>query len=537
MAKTQAQKNTSPPAKPAAASAVSSAGLVERPPVVVVMGHIDHGKSTLLDFIRKTNIVDKEAGGITQHVSAYETIYEPHTGDGAGKKRRVTFLDTPGHESFKTLRERGAKVADVAILVVSAEDGVKPQTIEALAKIREQNIPFVVALNKIDRPGANIDRAKVSLAENDVYVEGYGGTISCVPISAKNGTGITDLLDVVFLATDILELKGDPKAPATGVVIESKLDARKGTTATLVIKDGTLETGQFVAAGASYAPVRIMENDLGEKLSTATFSTPVTIIGWSELVPAGAEFKTFKTKNETLEYIEKFATSQKEAATAAAKAAKTQTSTTEDSVLPVIIKADTLGSLEAIRYEIGKLSTERIQPRILSDGVGTVSEGDVKLASVTGAGSATPKRAYILGFNTKIDPAAKILAERDSVPVEVFSIIYKLTERLTTLLDENKPKIMVDEVTGSARVLRTFSRQKDKQIIGGKVDEGFLAVNKIVKIIRRGTDIGTGKVRNLQQQKQEVKEINSGTEFGALVESKFEIAQGDTLQAYQTVEK
>jgi translation initiation factor IF-2 len=513
MPKTEAQKNT----------------LIERPPVVVVMGHIDHGKSTLLDYIRKTNIVDREAGGITQHVSAYETIYE----SSDGKKRRVTFLDTPGHEAFQTLRSRGAKVADVAILVVSAEDGVKPQTIEAISHIKEQNIPFVVAINKIDRPNADVDRTKVSLAENEVYVEGFGGTISSVPVSAKNGTNVTDLLDMVFLATDVQELVGDPSAVATGVVIESKLDARKGTTATLVIKNGTLLSGQFVAAGASFVPVRIMENDLGEKLKSATFSTPVTLVGWSELVPAGAEFVVFNTKDEAIRFTNDFKNKAKVASIAASRAAGADAGTTaESSILPLVIKADTLGSLEAIKYEIAKIKNDRIKVKIISDGVGAVGEGEVKTANTNPA-----KKGIVLSFNTKIDAPAKILAERDGISIETFEIIYKLTERINALLEEHQPKIMVDEYTGSARILRTFSRQKDRQIIGGKVDDGFLSVGEMVKIIRREVEIGTGKIRGLQQQKRDADEVKAGNEFGGLIESKFEIAVGDVVKPYKTVAK
>ncbi len=516
--------------------------IVERPPIVVVMGHIDHGKSTLLDYIRKTKIVDKEAGGITQHVSAYEAVYDgSENGTGDGKKRRVTFLDTPGHEAFHTLRSRGAKIADVAILVVSVEDGVKPQTVEALKRIREQNIPFVVAINKIDKPGTDANRTKQSLAENDVYIEGYGGTVSCVPISAKTGEGIPELLEVVFLATDLQELNGDSSALATGLVIESKLDPRKGISATLIIKDGSMKTGDFVVAGGSMTTVRVLENDLGEKISEATFSTPITISGWSELVPAGADFQTFSKseKNEALEAVKKFNTEKN---TEKIKPGKNSTSNigqgdsdntspaVEIAVLPIVIKADTLGSLEAIRYEIGKIKNDRILPKIISEGVGAIGEGDVKTANGN-------KKAFVFGFNTKSDAPAKILAERDGISIEIFSIIYKLTERVEELLKENTPKMMVDEVTGSARILRTFSRQRDKQIIGGKVDEGFLAVNNIVKIIRRDVEIGSGRVKGMQQQKKDANEVKAGNEFGALVESKFEIAVGDVLRAFQTVEK
>lgn len=533
---TKNSKNNSSATDTSAKSAGSS--LVERPPVVVVMGHIDHGKSTLLDYIRKTKIADGEAGGITQHVSAYEAMYAPEndggkSGAGAGdKKRRVTFLDTPGHEAFHTLRTRGAKIADVAILVVSAEDGVKTQTVEALKQIREQNIPFVVAINKIDKPNTDLNRTKVSLAENDIYVEGFGGDVSCVPVSAKTGQGIDELLEVVFLATDLQELKGNPSVPAKGIVIESKLDPRKGISATLIIKDGTLRVGDFVVAGGSMATVRGMDSDTGARLSEATFSTPVNITGWSEIVPAGAEFQTFEKKDDAVTAAAEFSVKAKEArgAAGAGGAPMMNEAGNEIATLPLIIKADTHGSVEAIRYEIGKIKNDRIRPKIVSEGVGAIGEGDVKTANGN-------KKAYVLGFNTKPDSPAKILAERDGISIELFSIIYKLTERVEVLLKENTPKMMVDEVTGSARILRTFSRQKDKQIIGGKVDEGFLATGQIVKIIRREAEIGTGRVRGMQQAKKDVNQVDAGNEFGVVVESKFEIAVGDVLRAFQTIEK
>lgn len=513
---------------------ISKNTLTERPPVVVVMGHIDHGKSTLLDYIRKTKTVDGEAGGITQHVSAYEAVCEIGNADGGadnggGKKRRVTFLDTPGHEAFHTLRSRGAKIADVAILVVSVEDGVKPQTLEALARIKEQNIPFVVAINKIDKPNTDINRAKQSLAENGVYVEGYGGTVSCVPISAKTGEGVAELLDVVFLASDLQEPKGDQNINAGGFVIESRLDSRNGITATLIIKDGTLRTGDFVAAGPSLTTVRVMENGLGGKINEVSFSTPVTIAGWSELVPVGVEFHTFKKKDEAVTYCENFKPKTVQKNIQPVESSSTDNGD-ETAIFPAIIKADTLGSLEAIHYEIKKIKNDRIRPKIISESIGTIGESDVKLASGN-------KKAVILGFNTKADSPAKILAERDGVKIEIFSIIYKLTERVEEMLKEQTPKKMVEEMTGSAKILRTFSHQRDKQIIGGKVEEGFLSAGKTVKIIRRETEIGVGKIKGLQQQKKDVEEIKAGNEFGALVESKLEIAVGDVLRAFQTVEK
>lgn len=508
---------------------------VPRPPVVVVMGHIDHGKSTLLDYIRKSNVVAGEAGGITQHMSAYEVVHKTKE----GKENRVTFIDTPGHEAFQALRMRGARVADVAILVVSAEDGVKPQTLEALKCIQEQKIPYVVAMNKIDRPGADLDRTRQSLAENEIYVEGYGGAIPAAAISAKTGEGVNDLLDLVFLVTDLAELTANPNVAGEGVVIESNLDPKKGITATLVIKNGTVSKGQFISAGGSNAPVRIMEDFQGKKLDSATFSSPVKIIGWDKLVKAGSLFTSFNTKNEALEYSareiaeEKIAAKKAEAEQKAAAAAAAQSAAESDIptvTVPIIVKADVSGSLEAIVYEIGKIKGENIKVRVLNADVGSIGEGDVKLATAD-------KSTLIVGFNTKIDTAAKNLADRDGIEIQVFDIIYKLTDWLKEIIKERTPKRLIDETTGTSKIMKIFSKNKDKQIIGGKVENGFLTVGEMIKVIRRESEIGTGRVRGLQSQKKDTSEVKEGSEFGAMVESKTEIAPGDRLVSFRTVEK
>lgn len=551
-------KKTTPKSKTALAHsphnslAQSSEHLVPRPPIVVVMGHIDHGKSTLLDYIRKTNTTDKEAGGITQHVSAYEAVHT--TADGV--EHTITFLDTPGHEAFQALRTRGARVADIAILVVSAEDGVKPQTVEAYKAITESGIPYIVAINKIDRPDANVDRAKQSLAEHEIYVEGYGGTVPTVPISAKTGDGVPELLEMLELVSSLAELRASRAPLAEGIAIESYLDPKKGIAATVVIKNGTLRSGSFIATGSALAPVRMIEDTLGKNIREATFSTPVKIFGWNELVVAGSPFKTFENKKEAIEFAEKNAannaagkTAQKATEkTAASKSAtvKTPAGTAANAIssivapvspeiptvtFPLVIKADTTGTLEAINYEIAKIKKdERVTIKILSQGLGAIGEGDVKTASAD-------KTAVVLGFNVKIDTQAQSLAERDGVPVQTFSIIYELKDWIESALATRTPKTKTEEITGKARILKIFSKTKDKQIIGGKVDQGFLALGEHIKIVRRESDIGTGRIRELQQQKQSVKEIKEGSEFGALVESKIEIAAGDVLVSFTIVEK
>jgi translation initiation factor IF-2 len=487
--------------------------IVPRPPVVVIMGHIDHGKSTLLDYIRKTNIVEKEAGGITQHLSAY--IVEHATKDGETK--RITFLDTPGHAAFQKMRLRGADVADVAILIVSAEDGVMPQTLEALASIKSAGIPYVVAINKIDKPGANLVRTQSSLIENEIYIEGMGGDIPWAGISAKTGEGVSDLLDMVLLVADLADLKGDLHAPAEGRVIEGRLDPKRGNTATLIIKNGTLKSGLFVVSGKAYAPVRIMENFLGKGIKEASFSDPVGIVGWSETPTVGSAFYTVENKREAEKAILNAAADSRE-----------ETEVRGDlPIIPLLIKADVLGTIDAIKHEIGKLASDRIAIRIIGAHVGDVNVNDVQNVSAT-------ENAIIVGFNVKVERAAQDLAERLGVEIDTFDIIYKLSEWLETAFKNRTPQREEEKVTGKAKILKHFSTQKNAHVLGGRMEEGSLTVNQPVKITRRDIEIGRGVLKNIQQQKSDVKTITEG-EFGMQLESKTEIAPGDFIEAFDLV--
>ncbi len=492
----------------------------ERAPVVVIMGHIDHGKSTLLSFIRKSTKPLDEAGGITQHISAYEVT---NTGK-EGKKNIITFLDTPGHEAFVGIRKRGARVADVAVLVVSAEDGGKPQTLEALSSIKQSGIPYIVAINKIDKPEANIERTKQSLAENEIYIEGYGGDIPCVPISAKSGEGIPDLLDMISLVAELQELKGDRSAKATGVVIESNRDVKKGISATCIIKNGSLEKGMFIVSGLATSPVRMMEDYLGKPIQTATFSSPVKIIGWDELPEVGAEFKTFATREEAREAVSKEKESQEETRN------KKEEENSEVFNVPLVVKADTGSSLEAIISEIDKQAGERVRGRIISSGIGSICESDIRIAN----GS---EKAIVIGFNVKIDSPAKHLAERDEIIIQTFDIIYKMNEWLKDTLKERTPKVITAEVTGRAKVLKIFSKVRDRQILGARVEKGEILLGADIKVLRRDVEIGVGKVRELQKQKNETREVSEGQEFGAMIVCNIEIAPGDYLEAFKIVEK
>ncbi len=491
-----------------------------RPPVVGIFGHIDHGKSSLLDYIRKSNVVATEAGGITQHISAYEVMHKVSD----GRETTITFLDTPGHEAFSGVRTRGANVADIAILIVSGEDGVKPQTLEVYKYIKESELPFIVAITKMDKPTADVERTKQNLAENDIYVEGYGGSVSFVPISSKTGQGVDDLLEMIALQADLLDLKGDPDALGSGIIIESKLDPKRGVTAVAIIKNGTVSKGTFAASGSSLTPLRFLIDSEGRQVDSLSFSSPVQIVGWDKLPQVGGEFRTFLKKDEALEYIEG------QNATAGKPEVRTQNSGTETTTLPIVVKADTSGSLEAVQNEIAKLSRERIVPKITLSSVGAINENDVKAAL------ATPS-TIVMGFHTKTEPAAAALAERSGVSINLFDVIYELTDKVSALLLEREPRIEVEEVTGSAKVLKLFSTAKGKQVLGARVLSGKISLGNTVKIIRRESDVGRAKVRELQQAKIAAEEVLEGSEFGAMIESKLEIAPGDVLEAVTMVTK
>lgn len=487
--------------------------ITPRPPVVVIMGHIDHGKSTLLDYIRKSNVVEGEAGGITQHLSAYRVDHK--TKDGAVKP--LTFLDTPGHEAFQKMRFRGADVADIAVLIVSAEDGVKPQTLEALECITKAGTPYIVAINKIDKPGANLVRTQSSLIENGIYIEGMGGDISWAPISAKSGEGVDDLLDLILLTAELSEFVTDTQAPATGMVIEAKLDGKRGNTATLILKDGTLRAGNFVVSGTSYAPVRIMEDWSGKTIKEAHAADPVGIIGWNEVPRIGETFVTVGSKKEA----EKIAIENKES-----PSPNTPHDTSLVSI-PLLVKADVLGTIDAIIHEIEKYQSDRIAVRIIGKGVGPITSNDVQNVSAT-------ENAIIVGFNVKPDRGAIDLAERLGVEIESFDIIYKLSEWLEEALKARTPKKEEQQVTGRAKILKHFSTQKNTHVLGGRAEEGTLSLNQHVRITRRDVVLGHGVLKNLQQMKSNVKMITEG-EFGMQLDSKIEVAAGDYIEAYDTI--
>lgn len=487
--------------------------VIKRPPIVVVMGHIDHGKSTLLDTIRKSNVVAGEAGGITQHLSAYVANHTTKEGVSG----TVTFLDTPGHEAFQKMRLRGADVADVAILVVSAEDGVKPQTMEALASIQAAGIPYLVAINKIDKPGADIPRTQASLIENGIYIEGMGGDIPWVAISAKAGTGIDDLLDLVILTADLADLKGNKNASATGKIIEAKLDRKRGNTATLLIKDGTLRSGDFVVSGTAYSPVRIMEDFQGKPLKEAGLSQPVGIVGWTKTPQVGDTFQVVSSKREAEEL------SQSQAPVVDVD----KQESSDLPVVPILIKADFSGSIDAILHELDKFQSDRIAVKIIGTAVGDVTVSDVQNVSAT-------KNALIVGFSVKVERSAQELAERLGVEIDTFNIIYELSDWLDTALKNRTPKREEKVVTGKAKILRHFSIQKYTHVLGGRLESGTLKTKQTVRILRRDIEIGEGEIKNIQQGKANVSQVSEG-EFGIELNTKTDVNAGDYIEAFDIV--
>jgi len=507
-----------------------------RPPIVAIVGHIDHGKSTLLDYIRKTNVVEGEAGGITQHLSAYEAVHKNAAGE-----HKITFLDTPGHEAFTAMRARGLEVADVAILVVSSEDGAKPQTLEALKLIGEVGIPYVVALTKIDKPGSNIEKAKMSLLEHQIFLEGLGGDVPWVGISGKSGEGVPELLDLILLAAEIKGLSADATKQGEGLVIEAHVDQRRGTSATLIVQDGAVRSGQFVVAGEALAPVRIMENFVGKPIKEALPGSPVRIVGFSTMPAVGTRFVTVATKKEAESKASQQGSAKKSSdilsgpATAAgpgrpdfsADPAATPEAAEEVTklVLPIVIKTDVAGTGEAVVHELNKIpQDDRLEVRVVARTVGSVTENDVKLCA-----GKTP--GIILGFNVKVEREAREAAERLGVMVATFDVIYKLAEFLAEELAKRRPRMQTEVIAGAAKVLKFFSAQSGRVVLGGRVEEGVLRARQEVRIMRRDAEIGRANIVSLQSGKKDVREVEAGSEFGAMLKTQALPAAGDRLEA------
>lgn len=498
------------------ASKNPTSGVVSRQPVIAVLGHVDHGKSSLLDFIRKSNVVEGEAGGITQRISAYEVEHKMPDGN----VKQITFLDTPGHEAFQSMRERGVEIADIAILIVSAEDGVKAQTLEAWKTIDARKLPYVVAINKIDKPGADIQKTKTSLVENGIYIEGWGGDIPCVEISAKTGQGIDFLLETLLLLVDMNELTANLDTEASGFVLESFVDQKRGISAALVIKDGTLPSSGSILAGTALSPIRIVEDFVGRPIKNPHAGQPIKVTGFDEAPTAGSIFMSSSDKKE----VERLQSEAKANQTQAVLDPRIYRNAKV--VIPVIVKADSLGTLSAVVRELGKRETDDVKIKIIGQGIGPITEGDIMLAS-------SDEKVLIIGFAVKIDGKARDQAERFNLKPETFDIIYKLSEWFDTVVTERLPYEEKEAVLGTLKVLKTFSSQKDKHVIGGRVETGRIANDNLVKIVRRGVELGRGRIVELQSQKIKTNEVIEGNECGLMVETKVEMIPSDILEAIQ----
>ena len=485
-----------------------------RQPVIAVLGHVDHGKSSLLDFIRKSNVVDGEAGGITQRISAYEVKHKLVS----GIIKPITFLDTPGHAAFQSMREHGVEIADIAVLIVSAEDGVKAQTLEAWKTIDARKLPYIVAINKIDKPAADIQKTKNSLVENGIYIEGYGGDVPCVEISAKTGQGVDTLLETLLLVVEMNDLEANLTTDATGYILESFVDQKRGVSATLVIKDGTLATSGAIVSGTSLSPIRIIEDFMGKPIRSPHAGQPIKVTGFDEIPSSGAIFISSSDK-KMMEHLQS-ETKQNTVKTVLDPRIYRNAKV----VIPVVIKSDSLGTLDAVKRELKKRETDEIKIKIIAEGVGTISEGDIMLAS-------SDEKTIIIGFAVKLEAKARDQADRFKIVPELFDIIYKVSEWFDTVVESRLPFEEKETISGTLKILRTFSTQKDKHVIGGRVETGKIHNGSVVKIIRRGVELGRGRIVELQSQKLKTDVVNEGNECGLMVESKFEMIQNDIIES------
>ncbi|MBR4723519.1 MAG: translation initiation factor IF-2 [Clostridia bacterium] len=494
--------------------------LKPRPPVVVVMGHVDHGKTSLLDAIRHTSVTDTEAGGITQHIGAYSV----RLGD-----RDITFLDTPGHEAFTTMRARGAQVTDVAILVVAADDGIMPQTIEAINHAKAAGVTIVVAINKIDKENANVERVKQMLMEHELVPEEWGGDTVCVEVSAKNKTNIDGLLEMVLLVADMKELKANPDKAAKGTVIESRVDKGMGPVATVLVQEGTLNVGDIVIAGTAVGRVRAMTNDKGRRIKTAPPSTPVEIQGLSE-APMGGE-RIFAVKDEKLarEVAESRKNEQKE--TKFSQIKKVSLDNLFDQIdegnmkeLSIIIKADVQGSVEAVRQSLEKLSNEEVRVRAIHGGVGAINESDVMLANAS--------NAIIVGFNVRPDSGALAAAASQEVDIRLYSIIYQAIEEIEAAMKGMLDPKFKESIIGHAEIRQTFKVSGVGTIAGAYVTDGKLTRNAEIRLVRDGIVVYQGKIGSLKRFKDDAKEVADGFECGLSIENYNDIKEGDTVECF-----
>lgn len=498
--------------------------LEPRAPVVTIMGHVDHGKTSLLDYIRKANVADKEAGGITQHIGAYEVEME---------KGKITFLDTPGHEAFTAMRARGAKLTDIAVIVIAADDDIMPQTKEAISHAQSAGVPMIFAINKIDKPGANPDNIKSQLSSMNLVIEEWGGKYQSQDLSAKTGENVDSLLEKILLEAELLELKANPDKAATGAVIEASLDKGRGYVATLLVDGGTLEVGDFLVAGSNSGKVKAMFNHKGEKVTAVGPAQPVQILGLDGAPAAGERFKVFATEQEGKAMASKRSQLERE------HGLRTQKHITLDEIgrrlalgtfkeLNVIIKGDVDGSIEALSDSLQKLSTDEIQVNILHKGVGAISESDIMLASASDA--------IIIGFQVRPTPQARNVAEQEGVEIRLYSVIYKAIEELTAAMEGMLEPTIEEKITGNLEVQEVFKITKVGTVAGCIVTDGKIKRDHLVRVIRDGIVQHSGKLASLKRFKDDVKEVVSGQDCGLHIKNFNDIKVGDVIEAYTEVE-
>ena len=495
--------------------------LQPRPPVVCVMGHVDHGKTSILDAIRKTSVTSGEAGGITQHIGAYVV-------EVSGQK--ITFLDTPGHEAFTAMRLRGAQSTDIAILVVAADDGVMPQTIEAINHAKAAEIDIIVAINKIDKPSANIDRVKQELTEYGLIAEDWGGTTIMVPVSAHTGEGLQDLLDMILLDAEVKELKANPNRKGRGLILEAQLDKGRGPVATVLVQKGTLNVGDNVTVGTAFGKIRAMIDDKGRRVKKAGPSTPVEILGLNEVPQAGEVFIATDTEKEARTMAETFIATKREKMLADTKSKLSldglfdQIQAGQIKDLNIIVKADVQGSVEAVKQSLAKLSNDEVAVKVIHGGVGAINESDVTLASAS--------NAIIIGFNVRPDNQAKIIAEQEKVDLRLYRVIYNAIEDIEAAMKGMLEPTFEEKIIGHAEVRQTYKVSGVGTIIGGYVQDGKIVRNCKVRLLRDNVVIHEGELASLKRFKDDVKEVNSGYECGMSFEKYNDIKEGDQIEAF-----
>lgn len=496
--------------------------LVSRPPVITIMGHVDHGKTTLLDTIRKTNVVSGEAGGITQAIGAYQVVVND---------KKVTFIDTPGHEAFTEMRSRGASVTDIVVIIVAANDGVMPQTKEAIDHAKAAGVPIVVAINKVDLPEANVDRVLTELTEYGLVPEKFGGDIITCPISAKSGSGVEDLLENLLLVSEMAELKANPNRYATGTVLEARNDQKIGSVVSLLVQSGTLRLGDPVVIGTSYGKIRTLKDDKGNNITTALPSTPVEITGINELPRAGDKFMAFETEKEARNISLSRQTRSKEAATnKAGMSLEDLFSIVEagEKEINVVLKCDVKGSEEAVKQSLAKINIDGVWINVIRSGVGAITESDIVLAQAS--------NALIIGFNVR--PNSKILdfAKDKNVDIRLYNIIYKVVEDMEDAIKGMLDPEYVEVILGEAEVRQIFKFSKIGNIAGSHVIKGTIKNQSDARVIRDGVVIYTGKIGSLQHEKDSVKEVKNGYDCGITIDSFQDIKEGDIIETFENKE-